>query len=87
MKTESEFSWFKILSIFGAGLAVFFAFINGGSGGILIYKGYGFNGAVTLISAVAWLGVAYLIYKHYELKTRAGKPGVKIEDMKKEDKA
>lgn len=61
-----EFSWFKILSFFGAVLAVFFAFVNGGSAGILINSGNGFNGVCTIISAVGWLGVAYLIYKNYQ---------------------
>lgn len=78
-----EFSWFKILSFFGAGLALFFGFINGGSGGILISKGYGFNGVVTILSAIGWLVMAVLIYKNYQKKTEAKKPGVKLEDVQK----
>ena len=69
MKAESDFSWLKILSFFGAGLAAFFAFVNFGSGGILIQSGNGFNGVVTIISAIAWCVVAFLIYKNYQKKT------------------
>ena len=76
-----EFSWFKILSFFGAALALFFGFVNGGSGGILISNGHGFNGSVTLISALGWIAVAVYLYLNYEKKTRAGQPGVKIEDI------
>ena len=75
-----EFSWFKILSFFGAGLAVFFAFVNGGSGGILISKGYGFNGVVTILSAIGWLVVAVLVYKNYTKKSDAEMPGTKLND-------
>ena len=64
----SDFSWFKIISFFGAALAVFFAFVNGGSAGILIQGGNGFNGVCSILSAIGWLGVAYLIYKNYQKK-------------------
>ena len=73
---------FKVLSFFGAALALFLAFVNGGSAGTLIKAGYGFNGVGCILSAVAWLGVAYAIYRNYEKKDRADKPGVKIEDLK-----
>ena len=65
---NSNIPWSKILPIIGAGLAVFFAFVNGGSAGTLIAEGYGFNGACTAISALAWLVVAVLIYKNYQKK-------------------
>ena len=68
MNATANFSWFKILSFFGAGLAVFFAFVNFGSGGILINSGNGFNGICTIISACAWLFVAFAIYKNYQRK-------------------
>ena len=66
MKATANFSWRKILSFFGAGLAVFFAFVNGGSAGILIQSGNGFNGVCSILSAIGWLGVAYAIYKSYQ---------------------
>ena len=69
----SDFSWFKILSIFGAGLAIFFAFVNFGSGGILIKAGNGFNGFCTVLSAVGWVIVAVLLYKNYQKKDREAK--------------
>ena len=73
MKIAADSVLFKILSVFGVGLAVFFGFVNGGSGGILISKGFGFNGAVTIISAIAWFAVAVFIYNNYQKKT-APKP-------------
>ncbi len=69
MKIAADSVLFKILSVFGAGLAVFFGFVNGGSGGILISKGFGFNGAVTIISAIAWFAVAVFLYTNYQKKT------------------
>ena len=64
----SDFSWFKILSFFGAAIALFFAFVNGGSAGTLIKGGNNFNGVCSILSAVGWLAVAYLIYRNYQKK-------------------
>lgn len=64
----SDFSWFKILSFFGAALALFLAFVNGGSAGTLIKSGYGFNGVGCILSALGWVAVAVLIYKNYQKK-------------------
>lgn len=79
MKADSNL--FKILSIFGAGLAIFLAFVNGGSAGILISTGHQFNGVCTIFSAIGWVAVAALVYLNYQKKTRAEKPGKKIEDL------
>lgn len=62
----SDFSWFKLLSFFGAALAIFFAFVNGGSAGILIQSGNGFNGVCSILSAIGWVAVAVLIYRNYQ---------------------
>lgn len=64
----SDFSWFKILSFFGVAIALFFAFVNGGSAGILIKGGNGFNGVCSILSAIGWLVVVYLIYRNYQKK-------------------
>lgn len=64
----SDFSWFKILSFFGAAIALFLAFVNGGSAGDLIKSGYGFNGVGCIISAVGWVAVAVLVYLNYQKK-------------------
>lgn len=64
----SDFSWFKILSFFGAAIALFLAFVNGGSAGTLIKAGYGFNGVGCILSAFGWVAVAVLIYKNYQKK-------------------
>lgn len=66
MKATSDFSWTKILCMFGAGLALFFAFVNGGSAGILIKAGHGFNGFGSIASALGWVVMAILIYKYYQ---------------------
>lgn len=79
MKKASDFSWFKILSFFGAGLSLFFAFVNGGSAGILIKNGYGFNGVASILSAAGWIAVAVAVYKYYDKKSSEGLPGVKYE--------
>lgn len=62
----SNFSWVKIICLFGAGLAAFFAFIVFGSAGILIHGQNTFNGIVTLFSAIGWCGVAYGCYTVYQ---------------------
>ena len=62
----SDFSWTKIICFFGAGLAVFFAFVNFGSAGLLIQGHNTFNGVITLLSAIGWLAVAYGCYKVYQ---------------------
>lgn len=69
----SDFSWLKILSIFGWGFCGFFAFVNGGSAGFLISKGETFNGIGSILSAIGWLVVAYLIYKNYQKKDMESK--------------
>jgi len=86
MKATSDFSWTKIICMFGAGLAVFFAFVNGGSAGILLKAGHGFNGFGSIASCVGWLGVAFGLYKYYQKWDRANNPGVKIEDIQKTEK-
>ena len=73
MKASSDFSWTKLLSFFGAGLAVFFAFVNGGSAGILIDSGNSFNGVCSIFSAIGWLGVAFGLYKNYQKQDTDGK--------------
>lgn len=85
MKTTSDFSWTKLLCFFGAGLAVFFAFVNFGSAGILINAGNGFNGVCTGISAIGWLGVAFGLYKYYQKWDSKDKLGeIIIKDKKSE---
>lgn len=73
---------FKVLSFFGFGLSLFLAFVNGSSAGYLIKDGEAFNGVASIVSAVCWIAVGYFIYRNFETKERADKPGVKIEDLK-----
>lgn len=69
----SDFSWFKILSFFGAAIAIFFAFVNGGSAGDLIKAGYGLNGVCSIFSALGWVAVAVLVYRNYQKKDSESK--------------
>lgn len=62
----SDFSWRKIASFFGAGLSLFFAFVNGGSAGILRKAGEGFNGVGSILSCIGWVAVTILIYTNYQ---------------------
>lgn len=70
----SDFSWTKLLCFFGAGLALFFAFVNGGSAGILISSGNTFNGVGSIFSALGWLCVAFGLYKYYQKWGKANNP-------------
>lgn len=66
---ESDFSWRKILSFFGAGILVFIAFVTVASGIKLITLHHGFNGVITIISGLVAATDAVLIYKNYEKKS------------------
>lgn len=70
MSSESDFSWFKIISFFGAGLAALLAFASFGSCGILFRMGNGFYGFCSVISACAWIGVTIFLYKNYQKKSK-----------------
>ena len=74
---------FKVLSFFGAGISLFLAFVNGSSAGYLIKAGELFNGFGSILSAACWVVAAYLIYRNFEKKDLADKPGVKLDDLKK----
>lgn len=85
MKATSDFSWTKILCMFGAGLALFFAFVNGGSAGILIKAGHDFNGFGSIASALGWVGVAIGLYKYYQ-KWDAARSGADKANAKTNEK-
>lgn len=83
---ESDFSWFKILSIFGAGLLALACFVIIAGGIMLITSGNAFNGVFVILAGIACGAGAYFVYRNYQKKTQASKPGVKIEDIKKKNK-
>ena len=80
---ESDFSWFKILSVFGAGLLVLMCFIMLAGGIYLVTDGQSFNGAVIILAGILCGAGACWVWQNYDKKTRAAAPGVKIEDIKK----
>ena len=74
---ESDFSWFKIASFFGAGVLMFIAVVAVASGIYLICENRGFNGVMTIVAGIVCAAASVLIYKNYEKKSNADKPGVK----------
>ena len=74
---ESDFSWFKIASFFGAGLLMFIAIVAIASGIYLAFENRGFNGVITIIAGTVCAVLSVLVYKNYEKKSNADRPGVK----------
>lgn len=66
---ESDFSWFKLASFFGAGLLLFACFIVIAGGIMLITKGEAFNGGFTIVAGVALGAAAVWVYRNYQKKT------------------
>ena len=86
MKATSDFSWTKLLCFYGAGFLALLACVILAAGILLITKGVVFNGIGTILGAVATFAWAVYLYKYYQKLDAAGKPGVKLEDVKKEDR-
>ena len=70
---ESEFSWLKIASFFGAVLLVLVAIVTVASGIQLIVDDKATNGVFTIISGVISGYCAYLVYKNYQKKSLANR--------------
>lgn len=87
MKATADFSWTKLLCFYGAGFLALLACAILAAGILLLAKGVVFNGIATILGAAATFAWAVYLYKYYQKLDAAGKPGVKIEDLKKEDKA
>lgn len=87
MKATADFSWAKLLCFYGAGFIALLAFAILAAGILLITKGVVFNGIAAILGAVATFAWAVYLYKYYKKLDAAGKPGVKLEDVKKEGKA
>ncbi len=69
MENVSKFSWFKILSFFGAGVLAFACFIVIAGGINLIVAGDAFHGALVIVAGVVLGALAVLIYRNYQKKT------------------
>lgn len=69
MENVSKFSWFKILSFFGAGVLAFACFIVIAGGINLIVGGDTFHGVFVIIAGVVLGALAVLIYRNYQKKT------------------
>lgn len=74
---ESDFSWIKIASVFGAGVLLFVAIGIIASGIHLIVENRGFNGVMAIALGAICLLLSVLVYKNYEKKSNADRPGVK----------
>lgn len=66
---ESDFSWFKLASFFGAGFLAFACFIVIAGGVTLITKGEAFNGVFTIVAGVLLGAAAVWVYRNYQKKT------------------
>ena len=66
---ESDFSWRKILSFFGAGILVFIAFVTVAAGIKLIILHHSFYGVITIISGLVAAADVVLIYRNYEKRS------------------
>lgn len=66
MAAESDFTWRKILSFFGAGILLFVGFVTIATGIGLIKGGLAFNGAVTCVGGCCALALCVLLYLNYE---------------------
>ncbi len=86
MKATADFNWIKILCFYGTGILALLACAILAAGIILITKGTTFNGIAAILGAVATFAWAVYLYKYYQKLDSAGKPGVKLEDVKKEDR-
>lgn len=65
----SKFSWFKILSFFGALLLVFMCFVVIAGGITLIVDGNAFNGVFTIIAGILCGAGAWAVYRNYQKQT------------------
>lgn len=86
MKATADFNWIKILCFYGTGILALLAFAILAAGIILITKGNTFNGIAAILGAVATFAWAVYLYKYYQKLDAADKPGVKLEDVTKEDR-
>lgn len=65
---ECDFSWFKILSFFGAAILVLLCFVMFGFGISNIIGGETVYGAACILAGVLSAGVAALVYRNYQKK-------------------
>ena len=65
---ECDFSWFKILSFFGAAILVLLCFVMFGFGISNIIGGETVYGAACILAGVLSAGVAAWVYKNYQKK-------------------
>lgn len=66
---ESDFSWFKLASFFGAGLLALICFVAIASGISLIVSGASFNGIITVVAGALCGAGAVIVYRNYQKKT------------------
>jgi divalent metal cation (Fe/Co/Zn/Cd) transporter len=62
----SDFSWYKIASIFGAAILLFICFVTIASGFLLFNNEHEFNGVITICSGMVCGIAAVLAYLNYQ---------------------
>ena len=74
---ESDFSWYKIISFWGAAILAFLAFVMIACSIHALTDNRAFSGVICFIcGALAWFGV-WSIYKYYQRNSNDGKPCTK----------
>ena len=66
---ESDFSWLKIASFFGALVLIVLTFITVANGISLITNGSVFEGVVNIVGGAVCLMGFILVYKNYQKKS------------------
>ena len=66
---ESEFSWLKIASFFGAAVLLVVCFVAIATGITFFTGGNAFRGVVSIIAGVICGAGSILVYQHYQKKS------------------
>lgn len=66
---ESDFSWYKIASIFGAGLLWVLAVLLIATGIRLITADTVFYGVATIVGGIVCIYASVMVYKNYQKKS------------------
>lgn len=66
---ESEFSWLKMASFFGAAILIVVCFVMLGFGISAICADDAFHGIISVFAALVCGAGAVIVYKHYQKKS------------------
>ena len=72
---ESEFSWLKMASFFGAAILIVVCFVMLGFGISAICADDAFHGIISVFAALVWGAGAVIVYKYYQKKSLESRYG------------